>query len=97
MAASSGTGGCPAEADGPQMLEAEFEILEALDRMSSAATDAAWHEAVTARDEALRRLLRAVSEMSPDHRELVVTRSVNPVSYYRPIPPHFDWFRDNSQ
>ena len=96
VAASSGTGGFPADADGPQMLQEEFEILEALDRMSSARSDAAWHEAVTARDGALRRLLRAVNDMPPDYRELVVTRAVNPSTYYRSIPPNTDWYRDSS-
>lgn len=87
MAASSGTGGSNADADGPRMLAAEAELLEALDRLSSAATDAAWQEAVTARDKALRRLLLAVSDMSLDDRELVVTRATQALSRDRPAPP----------
>ena len=78
------------------MLEAESELLEALDRLSSAATDIAWQEAVTARDKALRRLLRAVSDMSLDDRELVVTRAIQPSSRERPLPPHTDSFRDSN-
>lgn len=96
MAASSGTGGSPADADGPRMLEAESELLEALDRLSSADTDIAWQEAVSARDNALRRLLRAVSDMSLDDRELVVTRAIQPISRERPIPPSTDSFPDRT-
>lgn len=96
MAASSGTGGSPADADGPGMLEAESELLEALERLSSAATDAAWQEAVMARDKALRRLLIAVSDMSIDHRELVVTRATQALSRDRPNAPTTDSFRDGA-
>lgn len=96
MAASSGTGGSPAEADGPRMLAAEAELLEALEKLSSAATDAAWQEAVTARDKALRRLLLAVSDMSLDDRELVVTRATQALSRDRPAPPADDKSRDSA-
>ncbi|MEO7998278.1 MAG: hypothetical protein ABI852_12585 [Gemmatimonadaceae bacterium] len=97
MAASSGTGGSSADADGPRMLAAEAELLEALDRLSSAASDAAWQEAVTARDTALRRLLIAVSEMSLDDRELVVTRATQALSRDRPAPPLGDSPRDGAR
>ncbi|MGV3709752.1 MAG: hypothetical protein ACO1Q7_13035 [Gemmatimonas sp.] len=88
MAASSGTGGSPADADGPSMLEAESELLEALERLSTADTDSAWQEAVTARDSALRRLLLAVSEMSLNNRELVVTRATQAMARDRSVPPN---------
>ncbi|MEP6832382.1 MAG: hypothetical protein ABJB74_03270 [Gemmatimonas sp.] len=87
MAASSGTGGSSADADGAVVLEAESELLEALERLSSAGTDAAWQEAVSARDTALRRLLIAVSDMSLDARELVVTRATLAITRDRPISP----------
>lgn len=96
MAASSGTGGAPAEADGPRMLEAEAELLDALEKLSSAATDAAWQEAVTARDKALRRLLVAVSDMSLGHRELVVTRATQALSREKPAGPPGDVSRDSA-
>lgn len=87
MAASSGTGGSSAEADGPAMLEAEADLLEALDRLSSAGSDVAWQEAVTARDKALRRLLIAVSDMPITDREQVVTRATQALSREHPAPP----------
>lgn len=96
MAASSGTGGSPAEADGPGMLEAEAELLQALEHMSTADTDASWQEAVTARDKALRRLLIAVSPMSIDDRELVVTRAVQAAPRDRPNPSATETFRDDA-
>ena len=86
MAASSGTGGTPADADGPPaMLSAESDLLDALDRLSSADSDEAWQDAVTARDKALRRLLIAVSDLPLDARELVVTRATQALSRERPI------------
>jgi hypothetical protein len=97
MAASSGTGGSTADADGPRMLAAEAELLEALERLSSAATDAAWQEAVNARDTALRRLLLAVSDMSLDDRELVVTRATQALSRDRPAPPLGELPRDGAR
>lgn len=75
MAATSGTGGSPAEADGPAMLAAESDLLDALERLSAADSDEAWQDAVNARDTALRRLLIAVSDLPLDARELVVTRA----------------------
>lgn len=85
LAASSGTGGTPADADGPDVLEAEAALLAALDRLSTAASDVAWQEAVSARDTALRRLLRAVSVLSLVDRELVVTRATQLMSRERPV------------
>ena len=96
MAASSGTGGPPADADGPGVLEAETELLHALDRLSTAYSDAAWQEAVATRDKALRRLLVAVSEMSPLDRELVVTRATQALPRDRPSPPAPEPFRDGT-
>jgi len=97
MAASSGTGGLPVDADGPGVLEAEFELLDALDRLTTAHSDAAWQEAVTARDKALRRLLIAVSEMSLVDRELVVTRATQALlPRDRPTPPATETFRDGT-
>lgn len=88
MAASSGTGGPPADADGPPaMLSAESDLLDALDRLSGADSDEAWQDAVTARDKALRRLLIAVSDLPLDARELVVTRATQALSRERPTPP----------
>jgi hypothetical protein len=87
MAASSGTGGSSAEADGPAMLEAEADLLDALDRLSTADSDAAWQDAVTARDTALRRLLIAVSDMPITDREQVVTRATQALSRDHPAPP----------
>ena len=97
MAASSGTGGTTADADGPRMLAAEAELLEALERLSSAASDAAWQEAVAARDNALRRLLLAVSVMSLDERELVVTRATQALPRDRPAPPSGELPRDDAR
>ena len=96
MAASSGTGGPPADADGPGVLDAECELLEALDRLSTAHSDAAWREAVAARDKALRRLLIAVSDMSPLDRELVVTRATQALPRDRPSSPAAETFRDGT-
>lgn len=96
MAASSGTGGTPAEADGPGMLEAEAELLEALERLSCAASDAAWQEAVNARDTALRRLLLACNDMSLNDRELVVTRAAL-ASREHPLPPSDELRSDGTQ
>jgi hypothetical protein len=76
MAATSQGGGSSADADGPAMLAAETELLEALERLSSADSDEAWHDAVTARNKALRRLLIAVSYLPLDTRGLVVTRAI---------------------
>ena len=87
MAASSGTGGFSAEADGPAMLPAEADVLEALDRLRSAATDTAWQDAVTARNEALHRLLLAVSDMPINDQEHVVTRATLALSRDLPAPP----------
>ena len=95
MAASSGTGGSSAEADGPAMLEAEAELLDALDRLSTAATDAAWHEAVTARNLALKRLLIALSDMPVIDREHVVTRATQALS--REHPTATDAFFDGTR
>lgn len=94
MAASSGTGGSSAEADGPATLEAEADLLEALDRLRNAESDAAWQEAVTARDEALRRLLVAVSDMSVNDKEHVVTRAALALSRELPAPPGPDTLFD---
>ena len=96
MAASSGTGGSPAEADGPGVLEAEVELLEALERLTTAHSDAAWREAVSARDKALRRLLIAVSEMSLVDRELVVTRATQALPRDRSTPPATEIFPDGT-
>ena len=87
MAASSGTGGSSAEADGPAMLEAEADLLDALDRLSTAESDTAWQEAVAARNTALRRLLIAVSDMPLNDREHVVTRATQALSRENPAPP----------
>jgi uncharacterized protein (UPF0303 family) len=70
------------------MLEAESELLEALERLSTADTDSAWQEAVTARDRALRRLLAAVSDLSLNARELVVTRATQAIARDRSTPPN---------
>jgi hypothetical protein len=59
------------------MLAAESELLEALERLSTADSDAAWQEAVNARNIALRRLMRAVSELPLDEREIVVARATH--------------------
>ena len=96
MAASSGTGGSPADADGPRVLKAESELLEALDRLATAYSDADWLEAVTARDNALRRLLVAVSALSLAERELIVTRATQALSRDRPTPPATETFRDGT-
>ena len=81
-------GGSPADADGPAMLAAESELLEALERLGTADSDAAWHDAVIARNKALRRLLIAVSELPIDARELVVTRAIAQArAADRPAPP----------
>ena len=69
------------------MLEAEADLLHALDRLSSAASDAAWQEAVTARDKALRRLLIAVSDMPINEQEHVVTRATQALAREQPPPP----------
>lgn len=72
------------------MLEAEADLLDALDRLSSAASDSAWQEAVTARDKALRRLLIAVSDMPVIEQEHVVTRATQALSRELPMPPGAD-------
>lgn len=87
MAASSGTGGYSADADGPRLLAAEAELLKALHRLSSAYSDTAWQEAVNARNAALRRLLRAVSDMPVDEQELVVTRATGALPADVSVPP----------
>ncbi len=87
MAASSGTGGNPADADGPAMLAAESDLLDAINRLSSADSDEAWQDAVNARDVALRRLLIAVSDLPLDARELVVTRATQALPRDRPNSP----------
>ena len=87
MAASSGTGGYSAEADGPRLLAAESELLKALRSMSSAYSDKAWEEAVSARNAALRRLLIAVSDMPVDEQELVVTRATQALPPDVPVAP----------
>jgi len=87
MAASSGTGGSPAEADGPAMLDEEADLLEALVGMRTAVTDTAWQEAVTARDKALRRLLIAVSDLPVREQEHVVTRATQALVRDLPAPP----------
>jgi hypothetical protein len=69
------------------MLAAESELLEALERLSTADSDEAWQDAVNARDTALRRLLIAVSDLPLDTRELVVTRATQAVARDRPAPP----------
>lgn len=87
MAATSESGGSSGGADEPAMLAAETELLEALERLSSADSDAAWQDAVNARDTALRKLLIAVSDLPIDTRELVVTRATQALSRDRPSPP----------
>ncbi|MEP6764160.1 MAG: hypothetical protein ABJB66_07615 [Gemmatimonadaceae bacterium] len=94
MAATSGTSGPPADADGPVMLAAESDLLDALERLSSADSDEAWQDAVTARDTALRRLLIAVSDLPLDARELVVTRATQLLTRDRPHPPADDLYRN---
>jgi hypothetical protein len=69
------------------MLAAESELLDALERLSSAASDADWQEAVNARDTALRRLLLAVSDLPLEARELVVTRATQALARDRPASP----------
>ncbi len=76
------------------MLEAEADLLEALDRLSTAESDAAWQEAVNARDTALRRLLIAVSDMPITDREQVVTRATQALSRDHPAPPGPESFYD---
>lgn len=85
MGATSGTGGTPAEADGPAILSAESELLVALERLSTADSDEAWQDAVNARDSALRRLLIAVSDLPLQDRELVVTRATQALTRERPM------------
>lgn len=79
------------------MLEAEADLLQALDRLSSAESDAAWQEAVTARDKALRRLLLAVSDMPVNDREHVVTRATQALSREQPAPPWPESMTDGMQ
>lgn len=87
MAASSGTGGYSADADAPRLLAAEAELLKALRSMSSAYSDTAWQEAVSARNAALRRLLIAVNDLPVDEQELVVTRATQTLPPGLTVPP----------
>ena len=76
------------------MLAAESDLLDALERLSSADSDEAWHIAVNERNAALRRLLKAVSDLPLDARELVVTRATQLLTRDRAQLPTDDLHRN---